>query len=332
MPFVIDEVATQVGCPIFHKMLDTEEVTVNTLIPLIRLMKSDAIIVNIAERFLYKLCALRYLLPKQSTLLISVDIHLEPPFKPINHPLSFLKGLLLKQVDNFILYFRDVSGYRRYYGIKPEKCVYVPFKVNQLNLIKSVLAEYGENGDPSDGDSVIAIGRSYRDIDTFILAMRKIDIPAKVLTQSRSVMQSYGTILEETIFPSNVKTVEHDGNQLSFVRHIAEARIVVIPRFRWDIKSTGISNYLMAMALGKCVIISHGPGTTELLDHGQAILVPPEDPDALAEAIQMVWNRPEIRRHTGLKGQEYAFSLEDEDRLMKDILKLAYRRFIEAYP
>lgn len=40
------------------------------------------------------------------------------------------------------------------------------------------------------------------------------------------------------------------------------------------------------MALGKCGFISHGPGDSELLKGGEAILVPSEDPDALAQAIQ----------------------------------------------
>jgi glycosyltransferase involved in cell wall biosynthesis len=330
MPLVTNKVAKQVGCPISHKVLDTEDPDVRILSALSGPMKSDAIIVNIAERFLYKLCALRYLLPKQFPLLISVDIHLEPPARPINRVISFLKAFLLKQVDYFILYFKDVSGYRRYYGVDPEKCIYVPFKVNQLELIRSVLSEYGQRGDPSDGDSIMAIGRSCRDIDTFARALSKTGLPAKVLTQDRSVMQSYGTVLREKTFPPNVEPVEHDGNQRSFVQHIAGARIIVIPRFRWDIKSTGISNYLMAMALGKCVIITHGPGTTELLGGGKAILVPPEDPDTLAKNIQMVWDNPQIRRDIASKGQKYAFSLGGEDRLLEEILTKTYKLFRES--
>lgn len=328
MSSVVDAMAYQLRNGITHIELISGGQRFSYSSILEKLRKNDALIINVDEPLLYRLCALRYLLPKKSCLLISVDILLRPPFTLRARLCCFLKGLFLKNVDYFFLYFKDTTGYQRYYGIKPEKCVYIPFKVNQLGLIRSHLATYPEPDDAFEGDKVMAIGRSLRDIDTFLHAMSRTGLPGAVLCQSQSVMESHGTRIREEAFPPNVTAIKHDGEDESFIKHIASARLVVIPRFYWDIKSTGISNYLMAMALGKCVIISHGPGASELLKGGEAILVPPEDPDALAMAIQTAWEQPEFRNKTARRGQQYALSLGDEDRLLKDILRLAYQCFM----
>lgn len=290
--------------------------------------RHHAILINVNELFLYKLCLLRFIYPKiTNSLIISVDILLKPPFNLWDRLKCLIKKILFKNVDYFVLYFMDISGYIRYYGIKPEKCFYVPFKINQLDLIRYQLASYEAPESAFEGDLVMAIGRSLRDLDTFLEAMSRTGLPGAVLRQSQSVMESHGTRMREATFPPNVKPVEHDGKNFSFIQHIARARIIVIPRFSWDIKSTGISNYLMAMALGKCVVISHGPGVTELLEDGEAILVPPEDPDALAHAIMTTWHQSELRMDTAIRGQKYAFSLGDDKRLLKDILILSNQCF-----
>jgi glycosyltransferase involved in cell wall biosynthesis len=54
-----------------------------------------------------------------------------------------------------------------------------------------------------------------------------------------------------------------------------------------------------ALASGLPVIAtSCTSGVIELLDNGHyGLLVPPEDPDALSQAIQMLINRPDLRLH-----------------------------------
>jgi hypothetical protein len=85
----------------------------------------------------------------------------------------------------------------------------------------------------------------------------------------------------ETI-PDNVKIVHDDGSLLSWVRHMAESKFVVLPISPDSIAASGISTYLMAMALKKCVIITEGPATKGLLlNHQNSVIVPPRDPDAL---------------------------------------------------
>ena len=285
--------------------------------------QADILILNVAESLLFKVCLLKYLFPWNRCLLISVDILLR---RPITFPENIkcrIQRIFLRKVDAFILYFSDISRYSKYYGLRREKCIYIPFKVNQLQKIRSYLAEKDNIGNSSDGDCVMAIGRSLRDLNTFISAMEQTKLPGVILRQSHSVMAEHGSLVPDRDLPINVTEEIHDGKQASFIRHIARARVVVIPRYWWDLKSTGISTYLMAMAMGKCVIISHGPGATELLKHDEAILVPPEDPDSLAEAIKKAWNDADFRKSIAKNGQGYALSLKDETRLLEDIIQVS---------
>ncbi|MGD9576855.1 MAG: glycosyltransferase [Syntrophorhabdus sp.] len=285
-----------------------------------RTAKAHILILNVAEPLLLKLCLFRYLFPWNRCLFISVDILLKRPVTLTEKVKCRIQRILLRKVDAFILYFRDISRYSKYYGLRREKCIYVPFKVNQLEKIRTYLSEKNSGVDVSDGDCVMAIGRTLRDLNTFISAMEQTGLPGVILRQSHSVMAEHGSLVPNRNFPKNVTEEIHDGNQASFISHIERAKVVVIPRYRWDLKSTGISNYLMAMAMGKCVIISHGPGATELLRNDEAILVPPEDPDSLAEAIETVWHDADLRKKIARNGQRYALSLRDEKRLLEDIM------------
>jgi glycosyltransferase involved in cell wall biosynthesis len=72
------------------------------------------------------------------------------------------------------------------------------------------------------------------------------------------------------------------------------------------------------MYLGKCVIVSQGPGASDLLTD-QAILVPPHDVAALREAIRTAWENEELRRRTAESGKRYASSLGGEEELLQRI-------------
>src|SRR6185312_15965948 len=89
--------------------------------------------------------------------LISVDLILRQPQGVHERALVKLKALALAQVDKFILYFKATTGYQRWYGIRPEQIVYVPFKPNgkdQPCWPETV----------PEGDYVLCAGRTMRDL------------------------------------------------------------------------------------------------------------------------------------------------------------------------
>lgn len=329
LPPVLQEFSAQKEIQISYEPLPSSAQRFKAIRTFLNGIKKDLLILNSEEGFLYKLCFIKYLCPWHQHLLISVDILLKPPMTSWDRIACWIKGFLLKKVGLFILYFRDFSGYQKYYNIDPHKFIYVPFKVNQLDRIRTYLQQHSSYWDPSDGECVMAVGRSLRDLSTFIKAMANVNLPGMILRQSDSIMAQHGTITKNEHLPPNIKEVKHNGSQISFIQYISQARIVVIPRFSWDIKSTGISIYLMAMALRKCVIISHGPGTTELLRHDEAILVPPENVNALSNAISKAWNQTTYRKKIANNGQKYAFSMKDEKRLLWDIVDVCHNIYLQ---
>ncbi|MEP6933472.1 MAG: glycosyltransferase, partial [Nitrospirota bacterium] len=110
----------------------------------------------------------------------------------------------------------------------------------------------------------------------------------------------------------------------SWLEYIARAKIVVVPLLPRSGYAPGLSLYLMAMAMKKCVIITEGLSTRGMITN-QAIIVPPENPMAMAEAIRRVWNNAELRGQVAADGQRYASGLAGEGRLLSDILNICGR-------
>jgi len=115
--------------------------------------------------------------------------------------------------------------------------------------------------------------------------------------------------------------LEDDGSSDALVRIISGARIVVLPILKVSLLA-GIGTYLNAMYMRKCVIVSEGPGCSDVLSN-QALFVPPEAPQALADMIQRVWLNEDLREATAQAGYRYAVELGGEPELRQRILENA---------
>ena len=256
--------------------------------------------------------------PFASFKLVSVDLILRPPIGGRARAIAGLKRLLLRAVDKFILYFRNTEGFLRYYGIRPERIAYVPFKVNGCDQAFWPPAV-------TKGDYVLCAGRTLRDLETFVAAMARTGLPAVLLQQPADIMKEHGTTAWERALPPNVRLELHtDGKLETFVSVIANARLLVIPRFKGDICSTGISSYLVAMALGTAVVISRGPGADDILS-GEAAFVEPENIDELAQAVSRLWHDDVARGKLVANGKRYAENLGGTARLNGDIIQESLR-------
>jgi glycosyltransferase involved in cell wall biosynthesis len=276
----------------------------------VQCLRSDLVIIDNAAPRLFLAAALRSF---GTFRLVSVDLIIRKPRGLSGGLIAKLKTILLWPVDKFILYFRNIDGLRRHYGIGPDRAAYVPFKINGWNTPS------WPSSIPA-GDYVLCAGRTLRDLDTFVGAVAKAGVPAMLLQQQVEIMKQHGTVAWERALPANVRVQIHDGELDTFLAAIAGARIVVIPRFAHDICATGISTYLAAMAMGKAVIISRGPGAEDLL-HDEAFFVEPENVPDLTAAISRVWKNEEERKVVGEKAKRYAVKLGDTNRLNDDIIR-----------
>lgn len=248
------------------------------------------------------------ILPFNRCKLISADLVLRVPKTKRQAIRAFIKRLLLKRVDVFILFHKEFSAYTKWFGIDPRKVTYVPFKVNSLDLIRRQPRR--------EGEYIFTGGNSLRDWETLAAAIRGVEIPLWVVTKDA---EAYPLC---RLLPSHARWIQDDGSVGSWIQLMAGAKFVVLPIAPESAAASGISTYLMAMALGKCVIISDGPATRGiLLDGHHAIVVPPGDPDALRAAILRVNQDEQLRRRIADGGYEYAMSCGDTSRLYRDFIE-----------
>jgi hypothetical protein len=83
------------------------------------------------------------------------------------------------------------------------------------------------------------------------------------------------------------------------------------------------------MALNKCVIISEGPGASDVLTD-EAVIVPAEDAGPLAEQIRLLWSDTKLRTEVASRGREYATLAGGKERLHGDILRASIQSTKEA--
>ncbi len=257
-------------------------------------------------------CLMKSLWPFSSCKLVAVDFILSRPHGWKQSIIAWVKGRLLRMVDRFVLHFKDTSEYERIYGIPPSKCIFVPFKVN-----------YWEKLSPEDRfseveDYIFTAGRSYRDFPTFVEAMRRVDYPGLLLYEEAALLKRSATDVDLSNLPANLTAEKNEGEQ-SWVDYIRRAKIVVVPLLPSTMYAPGLSLYLMAMAMKKCVIVTEGLATRGMLKD-EAVIVAPKDPEALAAAIVRVWNDDELRHRTAESGRRYAERCGGESRLLADIV------------
>jgi glycosyltransferase involved in cell wall biosynthesis len=148
---------------------------------------------------------------------------------------------------------------------------------------------------------VLAVGRDLaRDYETFLASVRQLD--ARVL-----VLAVRDRNLAGLDVPPNVELREripwHELRDL-----YARAGCVVIALrplgYPYGSEASGVTALLEAEAMATPLVATARPVVREYLTHGEsALLVPPEDPDAMRAAIASLLDDPELARALGKAGR-----------------------------
>jgi glycosyltransferase involved in cell wall biosynthesis len=294
---------------------------VGALATFVRSFRYDYIVLDGVIRDTLLLAMLKSLIPFHRARIVMLDILLSTPTGLRGRAKAWLIGRLLRRTHRIMLYYRNTRGLQQHYGIPADRFLFIPFKVNQREMISRMR--------PTDGGYVFCGGKTRRDFATLFGAVKDLEYPVKVVTTSNSDIARHGSYVDERTRRPNVDVVRLDGSPEAFLSHMASARLVVLP-ITPEICGAGISVYAQAMALGKCVIISSGPGAEDVLTSGQAIIVPPSDPAALREAIEKAFEDPSYREPFERNGYEWAMSLGGEKELYGTILSHISDDFIGA--
>src|SRR3989442_9214949 len=279
----------------------------------LRLRRWDAAILNVAPWDVVAFCLLKRLFPSSRLKIVAVDLILPPPRNLVQWIRIKLVASLLHTVDLFIFYSKDTSRLQAVYGLPADRIRYVPFKVNEYHKVLSTPT--------SDGGYILSCGRSFRDYATFCKALEGLPYRARILATLDQLREN-GTDLNLQSVPANIAVIPHDGASRSWIDAIARSTLVVLPISADALVPAGISACLVAMALGKCVVVSDSPVTRGILKDGEhAVVVPASDPAAMRAAIVRVSEDADYRAHIARTGREYALSLGDESRLGEDVVR-----------
>jgi len=284
--------------------------------------RASLVIVNCNVGLLMKLQAAYLLMPFLRRPILGHDIVLRKPLTLKARITRPMKVFLLSRVDHYSLHFRDLKGYTRYFGIRPEKASYVPFKANVKDRETFAVT--------AEGTYVLCLGWSERDFDTFFDAMERLPYPGAIPKPDFAKLAEHSSRFTRPLdqLPRNITLMEDDLSVTSMVRIIEGARLVVLPTLASRINASGIATYLNAMIMGKCVITSEGPGSSDVLTGGEALLVPPEDSAALAETIRRAWEDNDLREKTAQAGHRYAAGLGSEPELRQRVLDVALEKLV----
>lgn len=289
--------------------------------------RADFIIINCDVGITLWLSALYLLFPWLRRPILCHDIVLRKPISLRARVTAPIKRFLLSRIDHFSLHFTNLDGYRQFFGIAPDRASYLPSKPN-------IRYRYPYRVSPN-GEYILCFGRSERDYDTFFASMEQlVDLPAAIPPPNFAQFRRHAARFSRSLnaLPKNVQILDDDGSMESLIRIVEGAHLIVLPIVSSHIAPSGIGTYLNSMLMGKCVITSHGVATTDVLTHGEALLVEAENPDALAQMIRRAWSDDELRLRTAETGRLYSESCGGEPELRQRVLDRAVNVLFPGSP
>ncbi|HKC19853.1 MAG TPA: glycosyltransferase family 4 protein [Candidatus Dormibacteraeota bacterium] len=168
---------------------------------------------------------------------------------------------------------------------------------------------------------VVSAGREHRDYETLVRACTKPDID--LFIADGSVHSPHAAHREPRRWPAHVKAGFADYMRLRDM--YSRAAVVAVPLLQNDFQA-GVTTIIEAMAMGKAVVVSATAGQKDVVEDGlTGLMVPPENPALLREAIQFLLGSPAERRRLGRNARdafEARFTLEKYTHALLDQMRL----------
>lgn len=266
-------------------------------------------VLTMSERAGIPLAGMRKVIPSKKPFIFMFTGWSERQRKVIGglHLLSTAQVVITKNTVQAALLQNELS-------VTADKIRLVPFAIDQQFFSPMRAAKAFD---------ILSVGEVRgRDYKTLIEAVRDLDVSVHIAASGSWYAREKRSALDLEV-PSNVSV---GGRYLPFQlrERYAQSRLVVIPTRRGAF--AGATTALEAMAMGIPVIASEGGTVGEyILDGETGILVEPENPIALREAIMFLLGNPQEARRLGENGRqrvEEELSLDIHvDRLAEIILE-----------
>jgi glycosyltransferase involved in cell wall biosynthesis len=208
------------------------------------------------------------------------------------------KAHLLKRVYSHIDRIVLMSSVQRDFavntlGINPSRILFTRWSVDQ---------KFWRMSDER-GDMICAVGSEMRDYPTLVAALAGSTIRCHIAAGTGRMIDTPWTkaVEQRETLPENITVGKKRPMELREL--YARSRFVVIPLLPTD-TDNGTTSILEAMAMGKAVICSRVRGQQDVIRDGEnGLFAPPQDPRALREAIEYLWNNPDVADRMGRAGR-----------------------------
>lgn len=241
------------------------------------------------------------------------DLILKYPQTFFERLIAKVKGVAISAIDFIFVIHKDTQGYEKFYGLNPQRFIYIPFKANNFDFCAQL--------DAKEGDYIVALGASQRDYRTLVEAAKLIDAQVVIVCSDENAKNNNAD-LGDGSYPPNLTRVKDFVDSKRWYQYLAESKFVVVPIRGAAIQPAGISVYLEAMMVKKAVIVSEGASTNFILQNElNAMTVPAGDAKKLAFAINKLNNDSQLRDSIAQAGYEYARSLGNDLDLRTRIYK-----------
>lgn len=197
----------------------------------------------------------------------------------------------LQHINRFVVHTRrECDIYSQWLGLPKERFVFLPYQVAEMPIT------YEEN---TTQPFITAIGSAHRDFPTLFQAVETLKLPTVVASGSRALT---GLQLPSQV-QAPLELVKQDCLRLA-----QEARInIVAMKTNDQITAAGQVTIVEAMRMGRVVIASRCNGAEDYIIHGETgLLVEPGSTQALIQAIEMLWDDPQLRHKIGQNAKNYA--------------------------
>jgi hypothetical protein len=201
-----------------------------------------------------------------------------------------------------VLSREELDTFPRVWGVDPQRVHFTPFCATARDL-----------RDEPGGHGVIASGNSLRDYRALIKAAAHIDADLTVATSL-----ALPAISSSNVDACYLSAAEHDAR-------VRSASVVVVPLLAGTERSAGQQTYLNAMGWGKPVVVTDAPGVRDYITDGETGLIVPNEPAALADAINRLLADRAFARRLGAAARADVHARFDLGSYVNRLLELADR-------
>lgn len=235
----------------------------------------------------------------RSTALVVAD-----PLLPRRSAGEAVVAVGLRRVDRFaVVRSADALVLARRFGVPQSRVTFMPFPVpSDLLTVEA-----------PDGDYVYSAGWAHRDWPTLVAALMRADWPAVLAPR-------FGFNVPAPL-ASRVRVIPLPPAEGR--RYMQRAGVVALSFVDTDLPS-GPLVLLDALAMGKPVVVSDVAGARDyVLDRTTALLVPPDDTHAMAEALTELRRDRALRTRLGVAARQWCREADTAPTFVRRLVGLA---------